>query len=240
MNHLNLRKTNCTFYGLAFLLLLCFGNAGRAGEAYYVMVFSSQQTPNRPSHSHSFATFVKATGKSPTLPGSRLETHTISWLPENLVVRPWAIRPEYGHNFGLHETLRHAIDNGDRVSLWGPYRIDRELYSRALEQIALLESGNVLYKAVDASYATDSVSNCIHALSSIADGYRLRVIAPGWGETASFYVKERFEPWILDEERTYDWVARAVGLEKYPIIYRDKGPSMSAFREPLGRRLRSE
>src|SRR5947209_18198000 len=96
-------------------------------------------------------------------------------MPANRTIRPLACRPEYGHNFGLHETLRYALDNGDRVSLWGPYRIDRDLYYRALDQIALLESGDVLYKAIDAAYATDSVSNCIHAVSSIVDGHRLSV-----------------------------------------------------------------
>jgi hypothetical protein len=235
MNHLNRRKAECALYGLAALLLLGFAGSGHAGEAYFVMVFSSQQSPNRPNHAHCFATFIKATGPRATLPGSRLEAHTISWLPENLVIRAWAIRPEYGHNLGLHETLRHASDNGERVSLWGPYRIDKDLYDRALEQIDLLESGNVLYKAIDAGYSTDSVSNCIHAVSSIVDGHRLRVLSPGWGELAGFYIKERFEPWIVDEERTYDWVARALGLEKYPITYRDKNLRSSAFRSPLPR-----
>ena len=77
----------------------------------------------------------------------------------------------------------HDLSRSDRPQLdigrqLGPYRIDAELYCRAVRQVALLESGQVLYKANDVGYPSDRVSNCIHAVSSISEGYRLRVASP--------------------------------------------------------------
>jgi hypothetical protein len=135
-----------------------------------------------------------------------------------------ALWPECGCNLGLHETLRYALGSEQRVSLWGPYLIDAELYCRALRQAALLESGWVRYKANDMGYYSDNVSNCVHAVSSLADGYRLRFVSPGWGETASYRVLDELGPWVLDRGRVYPWVGCALGLGRYPIIYRGWDP----------------
>jgi hypothetical protein len=105
--------------------------------------------------------------------------------------------------------------------MWGPYRIDRDLYCRALRQIAVLESGRIGYKAIDSGYPTAVASNCIHAISSIAGGYRLRVFSPSFGETASYYITRRLEPWIINPEQTHPWVATRLGLDSYPILRRD-------------------
>jgi hypothetical protein len=148
-------------------------------------------------------------------------------LPRNLVIRTLALLPECGCNLGLHETLRYVLSSEQRVSLWGPYRIDAELYRRALRQAALLESGWVLYKANDTGYYSDDVSNCVHAVSSLADGYGLRFGIPGWGETASHRVLGELMPWVLDHERVYPWVGCALGLDRYPIIYQGWDPPRS-------------
>ena len=139
-----------------------------------------------------------------------------------MVVCTLALLPECGRNFDLHTTLRYALGNDERVSLWGPYWIDRELYVRALRQIALLESGRVRYKAVDAGYCSDCVSNCIHAISSIAEGHRLRIASPLWGRAASYFITWELEPWIIDcDQDKFKWVSTALGLDWYPIIHRD-------------------
>jgi hypothetical protein len=218
------------------LVLYCAAPA-RAGEAYFVMVFGSQQTPNNPNYSHTWATFVRATGEGPGPQGYRLEAHTISWLPENLIVRTRALLPECGRNFDLHATTRYALANDERVSLWGPYQIDPELYGRALKQIDLLESGQVRYKAVDTGYRSDRVSNCIHAVSSIAEGHRLRIASPLWGQTASYFVTRELQPWIIDcDQRKFEWVGTALGLDWYPIIYRDlENPRSGTFRSAVQR-----
>jgi hypothetical protein len=167
-----------------------------------------------------------------------VEAHTISWLPATLYIRMPALLPEKGHNFELHTTIRHVLEDCERVSLWGPYRIEPDLYCKALRQIELLESGQVLYKANDAGFPSNRVSNCIHAVSSTVTGYRVRVLSPGWGETASYTILRRFSPWIIDLEHTHDWVAQSLGLNAYPIIYRNvEHPRSGYLRGPVSRML---
>jgi hypothetical protein len=236
------RMPGIALRGLAVLLTLASVGTARADEAYFLLVFGSQRTPPNPDYSHSFATFVKVTGEGPCLENPCLEAHTISWLPANLMVRTCALLPECGHNFDLHPTLRYVFDSQERVSVWGPYRIEPELYCRALKQIRLLESGQVRYKAIDAGHHSDEVSNCIHAISSLAGGYRLRILSPSFGETASYYITERLSPWILDEGKTYDWIVYKLGLDAYPLIYRDwqQPPRSGAIRAPINRVLGHE
>jgi hypothetical protein len=218
------------------LLTLPFPGVARAGEAHYLLVFAAQRVPNNPNYSHTFATFVRASwpDDGPCPRRTTLEVRTISWLPRNLVIRTLALLPECGRNLGLYETLCYALGSGERVSLWGPYRIDAELYRRALWQAALLESGCVSYKANDMGYYSDDVSNCIHAVSSVADGYRLSFGSPGWGERASYCVLNKLEPWVLDGGCVHPWVGCALGLGRYPIIYRGWDPPCGPLRRLLG------
>jgi hypothetical protein len=210
--------------------LLCGARPAPAQEAYFLLMFGSQRTPPDPDHSHSFATFVRVRYNGGPQPGVPvIEAHTISWLPSNLDIRLLALLPEPGHNFDLHTTLRFVLGDRQRVSLWGPYQIDPTLYFAALRQIRLLESGQVRYKAVDSGYPTDVASNCIHAIGSVVEGYRVRIFSPGWGETASFNLLERFRPWIIDDSRTHPWVAYALGLNYYPIVYRSFEHPRSGF-----------
>ncbi len=213
--------------------LLGFGAPTRApaGEAYYLLVYASQRVPNNPDYSHTFATFVRLSwagdGPCPAGAGLALEAHTISWLPVSGAVHTLRLRPEPGRNYGLHESIRLALATGQRVSLWGPYQVRPELYALALRRTAELECGGVRYVANDMLRRSDRVSNCIHAVSAVADGRRLRVGSPGWGQVASFAVLRRFEPWVLDRDRTHDWLVGALGLDAYPIYYRAWAPPYS-------------
>jgi hypothetical protein len=210
----------------------------RAEEAYYVCVFGSQCVSVDPDGAHSFAVFVRATWDC-RAPGScRLEAHSISWLSARMCSRALTLLPECGHNFDFHTTLRYVLENDERVSVWGPYRIHPDLYCRALDQIRLLESGQVKYKSIDTGHPSDRVCNCIHALSSVVDGHRVCVLSPSWGETASYNVTKRYGPWILDGGRTHDWVAYALRLNCYPIVYRDwEHPRSGVLRGPISRAL---
>ena len=204
--------------------------ATRAADAYYLLMFGSQQVPNNPKYSHTFATFVHASWPGPARGPARLEVFTISWMPENGDIRPLALLPECGRNYELHETLRHVFWNRERVSLWGPYQIDSELYCRAVNQVRLLESGRVRYKANDFGYPSDRVANCLHAVSSITGGERVRVLRAGWGESASYVALREFDPWIIDCNRIHTWVGKALGMDCYPIIYRDwEDPRSAGF-----------
>jgi hypothetical protein len=202
---------------LAALLLLLVVPAAHGDEYYYVLIFGAQRVPNRPKYSHSFATFVRAVGTGPCADTYWLEAHTISWLPAtgNLCVR--SLLPECGRNFDLDATLRHLYGNGDRVALWGPYQIDRDLYCRAVQQRTLLESGQVRYKVVDSGHRTDRVCNCVHALTGLVDGHRRHLLTPAWGEPASCMLSQQYEPWYIGGRCVHAWVASRLGLDRFPL-----------------------
>jgi hypothetical protein len=206
-------------------------------------MFGSQQVPNDPNYSHTFATFVRATwpGNGPCRAAPRLEAHTISWLPANGRIRTAALLPEEGRNYGLDETLRYVLANDERVSLWGPYRVDPELYGLALQQIDVLDSGEVLYKSIDSFRRSCRVSNCIHAVATVVEGPRVVVLSPGWGEVASYAVLERFMPYVIEPDRVHPWVGSALGLDNYPLCYREnERPRSGAFLGPVNRMMGGE
>jgi hypothetical protein len=213
----------------AFVLLLASARGAHAGEAFYLLMFGSQRTPANPSYSHTWATFVRATweGDGPCPHNPTIEEHTMSWLPETMVVRLWALLPECGALFELHTTIHWALDTQQRISMWGPYQIEPDLYYKAMDRLAHLGSGRVRYKAIDSGYSSDRVTNCIHAVAGTVGGLRVRVGTPGWGETASFTVLQRFRPWIYNRDEVHSWVGSALGLDEYPIIYRDWGRTFS-------------
>ena len=210
-----------TIAALFSVMLLASG--AHAGERYYVLLFGSQRTPPNPNYSHSFATFVRVTwpGDGPCPPLAHMESHTISWLPENMIVRTLALFAEPGKNFDLHTTLRYVLDSDERVSLWGPYEIAPKLYQGALDQINLLESGQVRYKANDTGRFSDRVTNCIHAIGGIMQGNKLRVATPGWGEMASWGLLKKMRPFIIDRDQKHYQISATLGLNDYPIIYRE-------------------
>src|SRR5262245_9238435 len=138
---------------LAGLVALAFAGETRAAEDYHLLVFGSQRIPNDPDYSHTFATFVRRRwpGNGPCPANSCVEGYTISWLPRTMNVRVLAL-PECGQNFDLHNTIRWALGNNMRISLWGPYPVHPDLYCRAAKQVGLLQSGQVMYKALDTGY----------------------------------------------------------------------------------------
>jgi hypothetical protein len=225
----------------AALLLLLTAAAADAGEIYYVLVFGQQQIPSTANFSHSFAAFVKLSwaGHGPVSPC--LEVRTISWLPAQMRLRILALAPECGRNCDLHTTLRWSQANGMRTSVWGPYQIRPELYYAAIRQANLLDSGQVLYKVNDLGYRSSEVSNCIHAVSSVVTGHRRELIELDWGEPASFRILSGMAPWIIQPGTVHPWVGSVLGLDGYPMIYRDwVPPSSGAFTGPFFRVLGGE
>jgi hypothetical protein len=218
------------------LLALTTAGPAHAGDCHFMMVFASQRPNNRPQYAHSFAAFVKARCDGGCIDLTCVEAFSISWLPEGLDVDVYRLMPECGVNVELHATIRHALGQGCRISVWGPYQIKPELYHQALTQKARLESGAVRYKAIDTGYPTERVSNCIHALSDLAvNAPRLRVFTPAWGETASYLITRVLSPWIIDPCRTHDCLLDHLGLTCYPLVRRDletsptRGPVRRAF-----------
>src|SRR5262245_42115176 len=122
------------------------GTAGHADEKAYLIVFASQRENRKlPRFAHTFATFVqigKAGGKE------RIETQTISWLPQSMKIAP-KLRPEAGRNVSLPETLKWVEAQGERVIAWGPFQVKKELYDLAQAQVQRLEKGGIGYRMID-------------------------------------------------------------------------------------------
>jgi hypothetical protein len=212
----------------AALLLVAGVPPAPAAEWYFVAVFGCQRPEGgRPKYTHTFATFVRVSGEP--RPGSphRTDAFTISWLSTDGGVRVVRALPELGKNFDLHTTLRLVLAGGESPSMWGPYEVQRALYDRAFAQWRRLESGEVLYKAVDIAYPSARVSNCVHAVSDLVEEVpQRRVLSPGWGEPASHLITREMLPWIVNPGQTYPWVGEELGLGAYPIVRRglDQSP----------------
>jgi hypothetical protein len=212
--------------GLALLAGALLPAAAPAGESYYVIVFGSNRGPFQPDNTHSWATFVRVCGGPG---GGHLQHHSISWLPETLEVRVRSRRTEPGVNLDLYRTLDWALGDGQRVSMWGPFQIEPELYWSSLHQVERLEGGAVEYKAVDFGYRTERVSNCIHAVSDLAGSPRARVFIPGYGQAASRVITARLRKFMIEPRQTHPWVAHALGLDHYPIRQRQVVPVLPTF-----------
>jgi len=127
---------------LAFLALLAGSpRTAQAREIYYVLIFGSQSRPKRLSYTHTWATFVKATGEGSDPNAYAIEANTISWMPATLdvrVFRPW---PEPGVNLDLEQTLRVVCANGESVTMWGPFVVGPEVYRKSLSVQGIIASG---------------------------------------------------------------------------------------------------
>jgi hypothetical protein len=232
---------------LGLLASTCFfffaSSAAQAGQAFFIVMLAFQNVPNNPRSTHSFASYVRVTwdGCGPMEGPLSLDVKTISWLPESTILKPFAILGEPGHNFSLKDTIQIAQRDGARVSLWGPYEIQEELFNRASERVAELESGQVRYIMLDTGHRTSRACNCIHGISAIDRRTRLRIPSPEWGEDASFVILERQASWIVSRDITHDWLIGALGLQSYPIIYRDWSmPVSGTFLGPPYRALGGE
>lgn len=204
---------------LIYLLAALCPNAN-AGEAYYAIFFSAQRTPNDPRFSHTFATFIKTdsegSGKGPGV----IEKHTISWMPATGDVRLARLMPEKGRNLSLAQSLELASSEEERVSMWGPFEIKRDLYDRALKRIKLLESGKVSYKVVDERFRPGLACNCIHAVCDVDFDDGLMHTGAEWGDAATATVIEHLRRWIIKPEKTHDWLTKELGLDMATVIHR--------------------
>ncbi|HEV2987262.1 MAG TPA: hypothetical protein VG759_02385 [Candidatus Angelobacter sp.] len=185
-----------------------------------MMMFSCQAESSAVKFSHTFATFVKAMRESASSKNHEIEVHTISWMPGTLDITILRWEPERGRNLDLPSTLRWAESGNARVSLWGPYEIEKELYVHAVAQESRLESGSIGYKAVDAAFRPNAL-NCIHAVSDLNTEEGLIHVGLERGDSASSLVANHLKRWIIGLPQTYPWVAERAGLKDYPVTVRN-------------------
>jgi hypothetical protein len=207
-------------FSLAITTLLALANgssrAQEPNESYYMTIFSAQADSRDPRRTHSFATFVKATGTGDAAKDSPIEIHTISWMPQSLEIVILCRRPEPGTNLDLESSLRWAASRNCRVSMWGPFQINKDLYDRAVKQEARLNSGQVLYKAIDRRFRPGTASNCIHAVADLDMENGLLHSGQGRGEAASQLVAQHLNRWVINPEQNHTWVASRLGLNGQP------------------------
>ena len=191
---------------------------------YYFILYGGQSLPFKPRTAHTWATFVKA---APDAAGVLcMESFTISWLPATGEVKPWRLRPETGRNYSLAETFAIAAANKDRVSMWGPFEIDETRYQMAVAQAAFLESGEVLYRAIDSFTRNIWIEHCVHAVTYADPILKeriqpvLQVGEPGTSRLAERYLKSGA---FIGGAVTHDWVLTATGADQYPVIRRYPG-----------------
>lgn len=200
-------------------------------DRYFVLIFGAESSPKRAKYTHTFLTIVKATPNLDVEDTYNLEVHTISWLPRSLDIRVLKLRPDCGVNLDLHRTINFCRSGGECIALWGPYELNPEIavefYNKALKQIAKLNSGCVLYKAIDPD--SGNISNCMHAVSDL-DGISRRSLMYDeirhYGFAASANVARVLTgSGRVDWTVTHDWLIEALDLKKYCLQQRKLVPN---------------
>jgi hypothetical protein len=198
-------------------------NAPAVSERYYLLVFASQSIPKLPRYTHTWATAVCLRNHGLNQP-PQLDVHTISWLPDCLRIHTWDLRVDRGVNLDLGRTMQQISSQGQRISLWGPYEIDPDLYCHFLAQQAFLQSGQVGYQAIDdlgEAALCGNGMNCVHAIADSDD----RFGDPAWlcgAETGEFLVRHlEAEGALIHSERVHDWLLPQLGLIDFPIVRRN-------------------
>lgn len=201
-------------------LLVWMAGSAAAGEFYYLMIFGSESgQPKRLKFTHTWATFVKATGDGPDPATYSLESFTISWLPATIDVRVLAARPETGVNLDLYQTMDAVRSSGQSVTLWGPYIVLPELYQLGLQHYWRLNSGTVQYRAISGPRNLD-ISDCIHAVVDVDPVFgRGHYPLTRIGKPASAFISKQFlRHTRLDQyAQDHSWVIRRLGVDRYPI-----------------------
>lgn len=206
----------------ALALLAGAPSTAPAGEVYYVMVFGSQTHPKQLRYTHTWATFIKATGEGNDPNAYALEYNTISWLPATLEVKVWRPRAEPGVNLDLYQTLRAMHANGESVTMWGPFIVGPEVYGRSLEVQRIIASGAPRYRAISGP-GNLLVSDCIHAVAAVDPDFgRGHYPLIRIGKPASRYIARQImtrTPAKGIEQERYDnsWLIPRLGLDRYPI-----------------------
>jgi len=218
---------------------------------YFVMIFGSESVPKRARFTHTWYTIVKATPKQDwgthydphgeQIRYYDLLAHTISWLPASRRIRVLKLRAECGVNLALHPTLDYCRGNRECLAMWGPYEVNpavaEELYDKSVKQIARLNSGKVMYKAIDPNGGRGAlnVSNCIHAVSDL-DGPGRRgqydeLQRYGFDASANL-VRVVAAANRVDVSVTHEWIAEALDLNRYPIQRRKAPMCVPSLQQP--------
>jgi len=207
------------------IVALMFGLAGpasaqvgqRGSTNYYMIMFAVQSEPNVARLSHTFAAFVRAAGPEAN-PSAQLDVQTISWMPRSLEIEPLRMFPTQGVNLNLAETLSWARSVDSRVTMWGPYPIEKELYDVAAHRSEQLKSGAIQYIANDRRRREEGAVNCIHALSDMIPSQSLLGTGSECGNGASELVLQHLNRYVSTSSESADWLTQRLKLDS-PLVH---------------------
>ena len=213
------------FFLISVILSLPAWSPGdaRSGETYYMILFGIQDSLNNPRNAHSMGTFVKVTRQQGN--EIRFEEHTISWRAGSGYVS--LVRPtERGENHGLQQTLDDASDRDLKISQWGPFQIQPELYYRALRQITRLRCGVIGWKAIDRQTRLEgTASNCIHVISDLDTEFGFIQTGTARGNAATRLIAKHLERWMINPREVHHFVSDLLPLNCYCITRRSLRPT---------------
>ena len=136
-----------------------------APDRFFFLLFTSQDILKAPRATHTWAVMVR------TQDGRILDAPSISWMPADLKIKPLYLFVEPARNLSYDFTIQWTRNaTRERISLWGPYEADPQLYERFLARKAVLESGALGYQCLDflgEAAAQGNGVNCIHALTPV-------------------------------------------------------------------------
>lgn len=230
---------------IALLIVVWFGHSAfsqplaqipidtpASGERHFMILFGGQGDRFRPQTAHTWATFVAVdtTGSSARI----CEEFTISWLPVNMPVKPYRLRPEEGRNYGLHETLQIMSTGRHDLSMWGPYEIVPRWYTQAKAYKCMLDSGAIKYQTLDGNGRRPHVNHCVHAVT-YTDPRLRELSAPilWYGDLITRRVANMIGEacLLIQPECTHDWILMSLGIQQYELKRR-------TLNEPILRFLR--
>jgi hypothetical protein len=191
----------------------------------YLMVFSAESVPYRPTRAHTFAAVVRVGAAADGSPRV-LDVFSLSWLPASGVIRPFALRSEVGRNVPLDETLRDAMKSGRRICVWGPYLVRPEFAQSFRDRVARVES-SFRYRAACFGWPL-AVCDCTRSVEEMI-GRRRFIGVFGYGAASSSFVVQLFDPWLINPCQTHPWVGALIGLDKYTLIRRPHGDYTSRW-----------
>lgn len=185
-----------------------------AATKHYAVVLSYQDAAASAEESHTFATFVKASGDKIA------EQVDISWEPAASGGEPVCLfpcDPEPGKSYALAESLAFGKTRGRTLKKWGPVEIPDALYAKAAQQLATLRAGKIKYIAIDnGTRANGTAINCMHAVSDLTGGAPLDT-GLNWGFAGSDLVFKHLQSaGGATSTPAPAWVATALGIADVP------------------------
>src|SRR5262249_25803909 len=120
--------------------------------------------------------------------------------------------PVAGVNLSLADSVEWAKSVGSRVTVWGPYRVKKELYEMAAAQSQRLSSRPAEYIVLDTKYRTNGATNCIHAVSDLDASRPILETGTAQGNEASEMVVDHFQPYLVPTQESMDWLLARLKL----------------------------